>query len=1602
MQINSITQLSSVDTIEKIQALNALGIYTLRDMAEYTACRHAEFVLACFKQGSLEDADLENYIEAEALTEENLSRLDELDIVYLISVSESEAVQLTSAFGVETLGQLAALPPYQEAQRIVLETIRGEFYEKPSAPQALIPRLIGSTHTQARFSNFVKEKEYRLDDYELTYFSDKDEPEPAAELINIFYRSEFKFYLGYLAAIHQKWINAGTHLGEILHSLALAPGESRNIAVLDWYRRQRSSRREDTTAAEELRAEFLQTRALNEVVQTTANEHLYGSTEVDATTKTTGAGLVGGKASGAATGGSVSTDLLALVGLPIKAASSALASTVNSIGGSLVYSNGSVQGTLKSETTGERTVTGEVVQNISDATVQNASNVRSVMSTVVVEDEQSGRQRALTRNVTNYNHSHALTIQYYEVLHSYRIDTTVDSLSPVLFLPFGPITFQIKLIKDYWYIFGRAIRRALPGRFIEYDQVVKDFNPQNEAFDASGDLRITRVKITRTRSYSEPIRVKLTDSNPEVTLAISGFDMDDCLLFKLTGNSTYISYDILDVSVNDLSEFGSPGVQNSGSVDSFEIDEGILSSLSSDFTAELKQTMKTYLDDEDKTPKVADTNRADNELGLGSNREGLKEDVDNNLFSILNNNASLDLTMDFEYTIEDKNGQVQTVFQTIHKTYTYGHLKGEIDEEIADVTAYINTQLATISDINPSDVITEIEQHFNFHKYGYTKYLLANVEKEQIIDIIDHLGLYGTTETLALSALIDPNPIGLTENLLIFRLREDGEELHQHLGKNFFSAVQAPLFGSDVTLSGHGLQQSTVRKGRSVRKYTLWGQPIPGKQGSNYSTANLTLYIDDRPQKGHARSVEGSIDMITNLGGRQFTNPVALQGTVNHLDDKSIQINYTASGAIPHGLEGNIDWTFDYPRPNGENVAGLAQDYIRSLQEYEAVVRKRHHRDTVFLPSSGVFAEAILGLSNASEYLNIRRFFNWQDSPIPNLAPAVQAVNLNQDYAQPIPGSLTPTVPVSVLNQIAPQQYPMPTSLTSALEAIQNGSMFTDMSKTSQLTTILGSLAELANNTAQLSGNLAGEAAANALNAAVALGQQVAAMVGSAMNTNIADPPETPTTQGIVVEYLDDIKHNSNGGPIAPTDQAGAGAVGAPIPSPSNGGGSGGNGTPSPSPSPSPSPTPTPQPEDTIESPYNTADSVSGTLTVLTAPPEPYKYVVMNVLAMLDEFIPQEVDDELASVYTTLKEFVISLGDDEAKKGAAIGLLKKLKPGLKAPGALMGIGLAVDLLTSETFIELAEGILILLYDFIYYFCFPYLEFAGVNDVGVWFDCEIDYTKPKGAAAQISTKTTNPFNFLYYRLGGSPNPNPPKDGWGIESLSGSWRIPLIDTDYQKIFTVEAVDQASGNDLTLRIDAELEVMVNLVQIIQALRENLMADLYETLNGLEAYAEEQLKQLVLAMINSLDERLLESMLQSLGFSSESIATIQAIIASGFELLGWVGGKLIDVNFLIANLALYCFDTITGFFYNLAYSPEFKYYLDLDLNLKYQSAYPERWTIQPEGHTTKFPQLTVTSNGQSGKVVEVYKKNDIDPTGLLSLLFPLDEIVTGKPKDL
>ncbi|MFW5834403.1 MAG: hypothetical protein ACOCYE_09920 [Pseudomonadota bacterium] len=78
---------------------------------------------------------------------------------------------------------------------------------------------------------------------------------------------------------------------------------------------------------------------------------------------------------------------------------------------------------------------------------------------------------------------------------------------------------------------------------------------------------------------------------------------------------------------------------------------------------------------------------------------------------------------------------------------------------------------------------------------------------------------------------------------------------------------------------------------------------------------------------------------------------------------------------------------FRLPHATPDGDADFARPYTSRAQSQIA-------EDIVALPSGGVFGEAVLGQAIAAEKIDLTRFWNWQDSPIPILPPSMQPVGL--------------------------------------------------------------------------------------------------------------------------------------------------------------------------------------------------------------------------------------------------------------------------------------------------------------------------------------------------------------------------------------------------------------------------------------------------------------------------------------------------------------------------------------------------------------------------------------------------------------------------------
>src|SRR5262249_54063376 len=94
------------------------------------------------------------------------------------------------------------------------------------------------------------------------------------------------------------------------------------------------------------------------------------------------------------------------------------------------------------------------------------------------------------------------------------------------------------------------------------------------------------------------------------------------------------------------------------------------------------------------------------------------------------------------------------------------------------------------------------------------------------------------------------------------------------------------------------------------------------------------------------------------------------------------------------------------------------------------------------LPTGGVFAEAVLGEFNAAEKLDPTRFWKWQESPIPNLAPEIAPVQQGRETRISPPG--VPALPDAVLSLQQPLALPALGNSEAMLKTLMVSKLFND------------------------------------------------------------------------------------------------------------------------------------------------------------------------------------------------------------------------------------------------------------------------------------------------------------------------------------------------------------------------------------------------------------------------------------------------------------------------------------------------------------------------------------------------------------------------------
>ncbi len=949
-----------------VEPLRRIGINSLNDLLQFSPLIVARRLIASANSGDT-SIDLTKLVKA-PFDSRDIKDAASWPLTALIALRRQQADALNT-IGVKSVSALAELG--REAEKEILRTLKDNgFFEPPSAPSELLPSILGAIATRVRFTTFVKDTQLsdlaigvdarcapelpvsgkvtdagKRNSFDMFLGGLKDEIKRSglpkvlseiaaanseAKLVNYVSRlaKQNEVYvgrlsdvfahltcpvieLGYVCGHLQEWTNLGTNLGEVVHSVSFAPGESRNIAKVNWYRRQAIARNEATKVSEAEQADFVQNRALEEITSAVAREHQSGGSATETGTTATAASFVGALAVGAGVGAAIGTVIEPGAGTAIGATIGAGVSGVAA--GGLIMSQSQALGKIESDTSGDRSIIGEVQQRIQLSTSQTASAIRSLWSTIVIEDTQAENIEATTTNITNYNHMHALNLQYYEVLQHYLVRMGVEKIEPILLLPFTYLDFTgFQFIRDYWDVIREHIDDA-------------GLKAQGDSYFVTEDVPAAPDLLPVP---PEPQRPNGTIRNLRVSLA---FSYDKAVTIRL---------------------FAKPpgGTQIEGEEDNIRT------------AGDVRRRNYSF-------ERIEAVSRLDLVVEIDRNDGGLfviSVEVEEATLETDDEHLEVQNTPLGRVTIRDadRSGRYtkQWAVPGAENPKKYALAVAKRNAIIAENAARQAAFDALTADINRFK--DRLERLVLRRRYYFTRIILNSLEPEELVRLIGAVELsQGGAGRLPLSAIADPNIIGFVTGAFILKLRR---------------------------LDAHAQSKVLKRFG--------FGANVPTDIEALVAYADRTIsFYDDREQK----------DPIVSV-------------------------------------------------------------------------------DHVYVPTGGLFAEAVLGRANSAEYLDPERFFHWDKSGIPNAAPAISPVGTETRFQGQ---TLNVTVPEGNLTIVQPQALPEPNGLQQALSAVQNGNLFRDMSKTEQLTTIVGKLADLSQALGKSASKMTGEAANKALQSAADLGK---------------------------------------------------------------------------------------------------------------------------------------------------------------------------------------------------------------------------------------------------------------------------------------------------------------------------------------------------------------------------------------------------------------------------------------------------------------------------------------------------------------------------------
>ena len=218
--------------------------------------------------------------------------------------------------------------------------------------------------------------------------------------------------IGYVLNMHQAWVPDGFALGTLLYSTILAPGEEQRLVVRE---NTQSYEVLDTAEGSEGVVEDYTTSQEDDTTATynyAVQQLMTGQSSSQFKVKSTGVGF---SAAGAYEGCSLGLNV-----------------------GHSKTSGSASSSSRQSNSHNEASTAAQNFQHGIKTASERISQARRVSMRAATSNEKDS---VATRIIANHNHSHAMTIQYWEVVRRYKLETSIDSVDLMLFVPLKPIQF---------------------------------------------------------------------------------------------------------------------------------------------------------------------------------------------------------------------------------------------------------------------------------------------------------------------------------------------------------------------------------------------------------------------------------------------------------------------------------------------------------------------------------------------------------------------------------------------------------------------------------------------------------------------------------------------------------------------------------------------------------------------------------------------------------------------------------------------------------------------------------------------------------------------------------------------------------------------------------------------------------------------------------------------------------------------------------------------------------------------------------------------------------------------------------------------------------